>query len=195
MLNHTAKSALLALTAVAVLAAGQTGAAEAQTRQKQIEVPTLKVVPAKPGPTRPTGPADLKAKEPVALPDFALQPGLGGSTQGLPNQGYCKRKAPYGAADTVAFKVQFATQGSTPPGGGWGQTQTKVTFQNGGSVIVPMGQPAWDGTQAFEVAMPANCYGNAGACQFTIQVDWNNVLPETSNANNSTTKSCMQPAG
>jgi len=195
MLKHTTKSALLALTAVAVLAAGQAGDAEAQTRQKQIEVPTLKVVPGKPGGGRPTGPTDLKSQDAVKLPDFILHAGLGGSTQGLPNQGFCKRKAAFGAADTVAFKVQFATQGSTPPGGGWGQTQTRVVFQNGGSVIVPMGQPAWDGTQAFEVAMPANCYGNAGACQFTIQVDWNNVLPETSNANNSTTKSCMQPAG
>lgn len=200
MKKQTTKVMLSALVATTLLTSSGVGEAVAQTREKPVElnpaVPTLKVKPAEPGGTRPTGPGDVKAKDPVKLPDFKLLPGMpGNANSGLPNQGYCKRKGPFGAADTVAFKVQFATQGSTPPAGGWGQTQVKVIFTNGGAVTVPMGQPGWDGTQPFEVDMPDNCYGNAGSCQFTIQVDWNNVVPETSNANNSTTKSCMQPAG
>jgi len=190
------KSALLALAGAAVIATGSLSGAVAQTAGQTPAKPAIQKMQVKPGGgTRPTGPGTITSKDPVALPDFELLAGLPGSTaQGLPNQGYCKRKAAYGPADTVAFKVKFATQGSTPPASGWGQTQTKVTFKHGGSVIVPMGQPGWDGTQAFEVAMPAGCY-SAGSCQFTIQVDHNNVLPETSNANNSTTSSCVQPAG
>ena len=201
---NTSKIVLSALAAAVLLSTTAAGDAAAQTRQKPVEMkpatPMLKLKPQKRGGgsgggVQPTGPAIFKNQDPVALPDFQLLAGLlGSTTQGLPNQGFCKRKGPHGEADTVAFKVKFATQGSTPPASGWGQTRTKVIFKNGGSVIVPMGQPAWDGTQAFEVAMPAGCY-SAGTCQFTIQVDDNNVLPETSNANNSTTTSCVQPQG
>lgn len=200
MRNQTSRIALSAMAAVALLATGTLGEAAGQTRHKQIEMqpttPTLKVKPAKPGGTgRPSGPGDLKGSRPAALPDFILEPGLPGNVSlGLPNSGYCKRKSPFGPADTVAFKVRFATNGTQAPTNGWGASQATVAFKNAGTVSVPLASPAWNGTAAFEVDIPDGCYG-VGGCQFTIKVDPANVVPETSNANNTTTTFCATPAG
>ena len=188
----------MALAATALLAAGGLGEADAQTRQKPLEMkpaPTLQLKPAKPGGGRPTGPSNLKAKPPGALPDFILEPGLPGNVSlGLPNSGYCKRKGPFGPADTVAFKVRFATNGTTAPTNGWGASQVTVAFNKAGTVSVPLPSPSWNGTVPLEVDIPNACYG-VGGCQFTIKVDPANVVPETSNANNNTTKFCAEPAG
>lgn len=198
---QTSKVALSAFAAVALLATASVDDAVGQTRQKQIEMkrmdPQLPKKPVRPsgGPVKPSGPGGLKAKDPVALPDFILHAGLPGNVNsGLPNSGFCKRKGAFGPADTIAFKVQFATQGTTAPAGGWGASSVRVKFTGGGSTSVPLVSPMWDGTMPVEVDIPAGCYG-AGGCQFTIVIDPTNVVPETSNANNSTTKICAAPAG
>jgi hypothetical protein len=59
---------------------------------------------------------------------------------------------------------------------------------------VALPSPSWNGTVPLEVDIPNGCYG-VGGCQFTIKVDPANVVPETSNANNTTTKFCATPAG
>lgn len=201
MRYQASRIALSALAAVALLATGSVGEVFGQTRQKQIEmkpaVPQLQVKPAKPsgGSGRPSGPGDIKANPPAALPDFILEPGLPGNVAlGLPNSGFCKRKGPYGPADTVAFKVRFATNGTQAPTNGWGASQVSVAFNNAGTVALPLPSPSWNGTMPFEVDIPNGCYG-VGGCQFTIKVDPANVVPETSNANNTTTKICATPAG
>jgi hypothetical protein len=199
MRYRSSSIALSALAAAALLATGSLGEAVGQTRQKQIEMqpttPTLQVKPATPGGGRPTGPGDIKSKPPGALPDFILEPGLPGNVSlGLPNSGFCKRKGPFGPADTVAFKVRFATNGTQAPTNGWGASQVTVAFNNAGTVAVALPSPSWNGTVPLEVDIPNGCYG-VGGCQFTIKVDPANVVPETSNANNTTTKFCATPAG
>ena len=200
MRYRSSSIALSALAAAALLATGGLGEAVGQTRERQIErqptAPTLQLKPAEPGGTaRPSGPGGIKANPPGALPDFILEPGLPGNISlGLPNSGFCKRKAAYGPADTVAFKVRFATNGTQAPTNGWGASQVTVAFTNAGTVAVPLPSPSWNGTVPFEVDIPNACYG-VGGCQFTIEVDPANVVPETSNANNNTTKFCATPAG
>lgn len=192
MPHPTSGIALSALAAAMLLATGSLGSAVGQTRQDQRQpaVPLLQVKPANPG-----GPGSIKANPPAALPDFVLETGLPGNVSlGLPNAGFCKRKAAFGAADTVAFKVRFATNGTQAPTGGWGASQVTVAFANAGTVSVPLPSPSWNGTVPFEVDIPDGCY-HVGGCQFTIKVDPANVVPETSNANNNTTKFCASPAG
>ena len=194
--------ALSILTAAALLAAGNFGEALGQTRQKQIETnpptPQMQLKPTRPsgGGGTPTGPGDVKSKPAGALPDFILEPGLPGNVAlGLPNSGYCKRKSAFGPADTVALKVRFATNGTQAPTNGWGASQVTVAFSNNaGTVAVPLPSPSWNGTVPLEVDIPNGCYKSTG-CHFTIKVDPNNVVPETSNANNNTTKFCAAPAG
>lgn len=195
---QTSKVAFSALAAVALLATASVDDAVGQTREKQIEMkrvpPQLQKKPVRPT-GKPAGPGNLKAADPVALPDLILHAGLPGNVNsGLPNSGFCKRKGAFGAADTVAFKVQFVTQGSTVPAGGWGSSHVRVKFNGGGSTSIPLGSLMWDGIMPVEVDIPAGCYG-AGGCQFTIAIDPTNAVPETSNANNSTTKICAAPAG
>lgn len=175
-----------------------------QVRPKQSEN-TLK------SPSRPSLPKGLAkgpakglgrfgAKPPVDLPDFVLEPGLpAGVAVGLPNTGYCLRKAPAasGAANTVAFKIRFSTNGTQSPLNGWGQSKVQVAFTGGESVTLDVPSPSWDGVIPYEVDMPKGCYkpaGYNGACQFTIKVDPANIVPESSNANNNVTSICTQPA-
>jgi len=200
MRHQTSKIALSALAAITLLGSAGMGDAFGKdqhrtTLSKPEPVFPVKAGATKPGGTRPTGPGGLKSKPPVALPDFILEPGLPGDvSQGLPNSGFCKRKGAFGPADTVAWKVRFATQGTTAPAGGWGVSQVSVIFTPGGTVNLPLPSPSWNGTHPMEVAIPNGCYSSS-ACQFTIKVDPANVVPETSNANNNTTKFCAAPAG
>ena len=69
-----------------------------------------------------------------------------------------------------------------------------ISFSGGGNAVVPLPSPSWNGTVSLEADIPNGCYASGG-CQFTIQVDPANVVPETSNANNNTTKFCAAPAG
>ncbi|HIC82317.1 MAG TPA: hypothetical protein EYH07_12665 [Kiloniellaceae bacterium] len=213
MIHQTAKIALPALAAAALLAAGLTGQAAAETqtqgprlllaqagKDQQIK-PIIRRAQKKPTrPSRggsgvPQGPDSFDSEPPKRLPDFVLHPGLPGSvTSGMPNTGYCKREGNGGPADTIAFKVQFKTNGAPTPAGGWGASQVTVAFTGAGMVSVPLVSPMWDGTMPVEVEIPNGCY-NVGGCQFSITIDPANVVPETSNANNSTTKICAAPAG
>ena len=188
------------LAAAALLAAGSVDEAVGQTRQQPAPtnpaVPQLQMKPATPGGGgRPTGPGTIGTQPGGALPDFILEPGLPGNVSlGLPNSGFCKRVGPFGPADTVAFKVRFATNGTQAPTNGWGASQVTVAFKNAGTVALPLPSPSWNGTVPLEVAIPNACFG-VGGCQFTIKVDPANVVPETSSANNNTTKFCATPAG
>ncbi|WP_299396871.1 hypothetical protein [Pelagibius sp.] len=214
MIHRTSKLALPALAAAALLAAGLTGPAAAETqaqgprlllaqagKDQQIKpvIRRLEKKPARPsrgGGGVPQGPGSFDSEPPKRLPDFVLHPGLPGSvTSGMPNTGFCKRQNnPYGPADTIAFKVQFKTNGSQTPAGGWGASEVTVAFTGAGTVSVPLVSPMWDGTMPVEVEIPNGCY-NVGGCQFSIMIDPANIVPETSNANNGTTKICAAPAG
>ena len=201
MRNQSSRIVLSVVTAMTLLATGSLGEVLGQTRQKQIETnppaPQLKVKPTRPsgGGGVPSGPGGIKSKPPGALPDFILEPGLPGNVaMGMPNTGFCKRKSAFGPADTVALKVRFATNGTQAPINGWGASQVTVAFSNAGTVAVPLPSPSWNGTVPLEVDIPNGCYKSTG-CHFTIKVDPSNVVPETSNANNNTTKFCAAPAG
>ncbi len=218
MIHRTSKIALPALAVAALLAAGLTGQAAAETAAAETQAQGPRLLLAQAGkdqqikpvirrlekkPTRPSrgggvpqGPGGLDSEPPKRLPDFVLHPGLPGSvTSGMPNTGFCKRESNAGGpADTIAFKVQFKTNGSQTPAGGWGASQVTVSFTGAGMVSVPLVSPMWDGTMPVEVEIPNGCY-NVGGCQFSIMIDPANIVPETSNANNSTTKICAAPAG
>ncbi len=210
---QTSKVALSALAAVVLLATGSIGDAAGQTGQKQIEmrsvVPQQKNLKLQRGPSRlpfkpgtPGGPGGLETPDPVALPDLILEPGLpGGVASGMPNTGYCMRKGNGGPADTVAFKVRFASNGTQVPPGGWGETQVKIHFptvktSHLKTVVVAMPSPISNVTVPFEVDIPG-CFspGSGVGCPFTITVDPTNVVPETSNANNYASAYCAAPAG
>ncbi len=213
MTYQTSKIALPALAAAALLAAGLTGQAAAETqaqgprlllaqsgKDQQIKpvIRRLQKKPTKPsrGGGVPQGPGSIGSKPPAALPDFILEPGLPGNVSlGLPNAGYCKRKGNAGGpADTIALKVKFATNGTQAPDNGWGASQVTIAFNGAGMVSLPLPSPSWNGTVALETPIPNGCY-NIGGCQFTIKVDPTNVVPETSNANNNKTTFCAAPAG
>ena len=90
--------------------------------------------------------------------------------------------------------MRFATNGTQAPTNGWGASVATISFTNGPSANILLPSPSWNGTVAHEVNIPNGCYAS-GACQFTITVDPANVVPETSNANNTTTKICAAAAG
>ena len=148
----------------------------------------------------PAGPGGFAAKPPGKLPDFVLEPGLpAGFAEGLPNTGYCLRKPPAtsGAANAVAFKIRFKTNGTQSPTNGWGPTKVTIAFQGSGTVTLDVPNASWDGVKPYQLAIPKGCYkpGTSSPCSFAISIDPADIVPETSNANNNVTSICTQPAG
>ena len=152
------------------------------------------------GPPGPKGPGGLGSKPPGKLPDFVLEPGLpAGFAEGLPNTGYCLRKLPAtgGAANAVAFKIRFKTNGTQSPTNGWGPTKVTIAFQGGGTVTLGVPNASWDGVKPYQLAIPKGCYkpGTSSPCNFTISIDPADIVPESSSANNTVSTICTQPAG
>lgn len=117
--------------------------------------------------------------------------GDGGLPEGFPGTGYCDPNPAGGASNKVRLRVK--NQGATQSVAG----VLRVDFASGGSVFmnVPALAPNFETSGA--AVIPAGCYppGFSTMCQFTITVDVNNQVAESSEFNNQASSYCVGPAG
>ena len=112
--------------------------------------------------------------------------------EGFPTESYCVKKASGGAPNQIKFIIRnqgnaasgnflyvpsFPTDGAAP-------AMVQVSLAPGAQKVVTQG-------------LPNGCYtpGDSGICQFSIKLDTQHVVAESSEANNQDNSFCVSPAG
>jgi hypothetical protein len=117
--------------------------------------------------------------------------GDGDLPEGFPGTGYCDPNPAGGASNKVRLRVR--NQGGAQANA----AVLRVDFTSGGSVFLNVPALAPDGETSGAVQIPAGCYppGFSTNCQFSMHVDANAQVSESSEFNNQAMSFCVAPAG
>lgn len=185
-------STTLASVIIASVASG-TFAAETTQKKNQMQ---LRIAPAKPGTTVPTGGAKSFKQQPDTRPDFAVKPVYSEDiSSGLPGTGFCKKPVNGGPSKQIKFRI-LNVGGSTNLA-----TTVYVEFQGISGPhahfslnVPPMSKGA---TISKTVSIPSSAYpasGYHGSANFKIYADSGQVITEPDELNNNKVSKCMAPA-